>query len=169
MTVIEQLKRDEQKIRRKIEELRKSIEKELSVAEADLSHIVGAIAFYERDTNANRQFVLSNVASEWEAPKLRGMTHKQAVVAIAKHNNGVIKSREAKKLMIRAGVMSETKNASRMVHNAIKSTNRFVSIGPGEYRLKEAGVGPASTSISSASTSVLNAVERDIFGVKPVQ
>jgi hypothetical protein len=134
--VIEQLKCDEKKVRTKIEDLRKSIEKELSAAEVDLNHILGAISYYERESNETKQFMLANVAHEWELPKLRGMTHKEAVVAIAKKNNGIVRSQDAKRLMIRAGIMRETRNSSRMVHNAIKGTNLFDSIGPGEYRLK---------------------------------
>jgi len=135
-TVIEQLKRDEQKIRRKIEQLRSSIEKELSAAENDLGVLVAAIAFYERGKGDANQVVPLNVARESEGPKLRGMTHKQAVVAIAKQNNGFIRSLDAKKLMIRAGIMKDTRNASRMVHNAIKGTHLFEPISPGKFRLK---------------------------------
>ncbi len=135
-TVIEQLRILEQKTRRKIEGLHKSIEKELSVAENDLAHILGTIACMERGKESVSNPLLTTFARELEGPKLRGLTHKQAVVAIAKHNSGVIKSLDAKKLMIRAGIMKDTRNASRMVHNAIKGTHLFDPIAPGKFRLK---------------------------------
>ncbi|MGA2416980.1 MAG: hypothetical protein ABSF59_21185 [Candidatus Sulfotelmatobacter sp.] len=161
LAVIDQLKRDEQKIRRKIEALQSSIQKELVAAEADLGHILGAIAYYERDKEHSRQFTLNAASNEWETLKLRGMTHKEAVVAIAKKNNGVVRSQDAKRLMISAGVMKATKNSSRMVHNAIKSANLFEPIAPGEYRLKETS--------SKSGSAVFDPSKGAFADLKPVQ
>jgi len=136
-SVIEQLRQDERELRIKIEDLRRSIEKKISAAESDLAHILGTIAFYEREQVCGHQLTtLETPVEDSDLSKLRTMSHKEAVVAIAKRNNGVIKSQHAKELMIRAGIMAQTKNSNRMVHNAIKGTGRFERTAPGEYRLR---------------------------------
>lgn len=74
---------------------------------------------------------------EFPIGKLRKLTQIQAVVAIAKHYGGIVKAQDAKRLMIRANVMRETKNSTNITHNVIIRSGKFERIGPGEYRLKE--------------------------------
>ena len=147
--MIEELKMTEERLRRKIEEMKGP----LAQAEEDLRSIVGTIAFYERN-----QHVPNTIAAAvtmdirvgvFSAANLRGMTHKQAVVSIAKHNGGTIRAQEAKRLMIQAGIMRETKNSTRMVHNAIISTGRFDRIAPGEFRLRVPAP-PSGTPVAAA-------------------
>lgn len=147
--MVEQLRKDEQKIRKKIEELRSSIEKELSAAESDLAHILGAIGYYERLQREDKEIV--SLVHETPEPKLRGLTHKQAVVAIAKQNGGIVRSSQAKKLMIRAGIMADTKNSNRMVHNAIKASKLFDPISPGKYRLRSFAAPVADGPLATAA------------------
>jgi hypothetical protein len=75
---------------------------------------------------------------EFPLRKLRKLTHTQALVEIARHNGGLLKAQEAKVLMIRAGVMRDTKNSTHMVHGAIARSEAFERVGRGEYRLKQA-------------------------------
>ena len=147
--MIEQLKRDADTLRTKIEGQK-----------TELNHLLGALAFYERQRQQPQQLSFVVSPHHGEELKLRGLTHKQAVVAIAKSNGGRIRSLDAKKLMIRAGIMSETPNASRMVHNAIKGSGLFVSISPGIYRLAEN---------TPPSVSAIDPKFTDLASVKPVQ
>jgi hypothetical protein len=142
--LIDELKKAEEAVRRKIEELRKPV----AQAEEDLRNILGTIAFYERSrptmtvqitataSVAPATRPIAAVVGVFGAANLRGMTHKQAVIAIAKHSGGIVKAQTAKHLLIQAGVMRQTKNSTRMVHNAIINSDRFERIGPGEFRLK---------------------------------
>lgn len=135
--IIEGLKKTEEALRRKIEDMKKPI----AQAEEDVRAIAGAIAFYERGTVVQAAPIVTTSLSVTSAgvfgvANLRDMTHKQAAIAIAKHNGGIVKAQEAKRLMIQAGIMRPTKNSTRMVHNAIVSSGRFDRIAPGEYRLK---------------------------------
>jgi hypothetical protein len=75
--------------------------------------------------------------AEFPIGKLRSMTQLQAVIAIAKHLGGTVRAQDAKHLMIRAGVMRETKNSTNITHNIIIRSGKFYRIAPGEYRLKE--------------------------------
>ena len=76
-------------------------------------------------------------APEFSVTKIRNMTQVQALLAIAKHYNGVIRAQEAKRLLIRAGVMRETKNSTNIIHAVILRSEKFERIRPGEYRLRD--------------------------------
>src|ERR1022692_242249 len=74
---------------------------------------------------------------EFPIAKIRNMTQVQALVTIAKHNNGIIYAQEAKRLLIKAGVMRQTKNSTNIIHAVIVRSEKFEKVKPGEYRLKE--------------------------------
>jgi hypothetical protein len=159
--MIEQLKSDEASLRRKIEEMKGP----LAQAEEDLRNVAGAIAFYERSA-APKALAFANTPSQsasvtaFSPSALRGMTHKQAAIAIAKHNGGIIHAQSAKHLMIQAGIMRETKNSTRMVHNAIIGSERFDRIAPGTFRLR------VPTLPSGTPTA---AIAAGLFHPKPIQ
>jgi len=137
--IVEHLRKTEASLRKKIEDLRRSIERPIAEAERDLEHIAGAIAFYERDKFSS---VLSQMAKqtvsvlEINIPRLTGMTHVEAIVAIAKANGGLVRAQDAKRLMIKAGVMRNTRNSTHMTHNAILRSGLFERVAPGEFVLK---------------------------------
>lgn len=147
--LIAQLKATRDALRKKIEELR-------AQSEADLQNIEGTISFYERQGLVARSATLTLTANNPPTPfgvaNIRNMTHKQAVIAIAKSNGGIVRAQEAKHMMIQAQIMRPTKNATRMVHNAIVSSGRFDRIAPGQYRLRPPTpiVAPAPASAPSA-------------------
>src|SRR5271165_2910002 len=125
--MVDELKKAEIALRRKIEETKAL----LAEVEEDLRHIIGVIAFYERNppmlevARPNEAFERGFSVGVYTTATLHGMSHRQAVIAIAKHGGGIVRAQEAKKLMIEAGVMRNTKNATHMVHNAIISSERF--------------------------------------------
>ncbi len=136
--IVSQLRADEKTIQEKLEKMRKPI----AQLEADLQCLQGAIAFYQRNAsnNSGKLVELEEAITEAMATiptsRLKGLSHSDAVIAIAKYNGGVVRTQEAKRLMIKAGIMSRTKNSNNMAHNAIKRTERFERVSPGEYRLK---------------------------------
>jgi hypothetical protein len=138
--IVNQLRADEKAIQEKLEKLRKPI----AQLEADLQHIQGAIAFYQRSSTSNKTVIEEQVIVEGYAAipvsRLKGLSHSDAAIAIAKYNGGIVRTQEAKGLMIKAGIMSRTKNSTNMAHNAINRTDKFERIAPGEYRLKEANL-----------------------------
>lgn len=167
--MIEHLRRAQESVRRKIEETKTS----LAQAEEDLHNIIGTISFYERNlpmreiARPSMNLAPMKPMGTFGPSSLHGMSHRQAVVAIAKHNNGTIKAQEAKRLMIQAGVMRDTKNSTHMVHNAIITSERFERIGRGEFRLKPIGI----VVRSAPATGVANSEEltRMVGTTKPVQ
>lgn len=84
--------------------------------------------------------------------KLRKLTQVQALLVIAKHYGGTFKAQEAKRLLIKAGVMRETKNSTNIIHAVIVRSEKFEKVRPGEYRLKE--LPPTPTGMSIIQTPV---------------
>jgi hypothetical protein len=119
----------EKSLKEKLERLRKPYVQ----AEDDLKNVLGTIAILKRSLRPTSS---ENFDGTIQSVNLRGMTHKDAVVAIAKANGGVVVAQDAKRMMIKAGVMSATKNATNMTHNVIIKSELFDRIGPGEFRLK---------------------------------
>lgn len=102
----------------------------------DIEHLNGAIALFEKE--ALSQLTLVSPSTDFPIGKLRNLTQLQAVIAIADHNGGMVRAQDAKRLLIRAGVMRETKNSTNITHNVIIRSKLFERVGPGEYRLKPA-------------------------------
>jgi hypothetical protein len=170
--MIAQLQSDAEGLREKREKLRKPF---LQVEE-DLKLISAAIAFYERERAGNTRplaelgELVNETATQMAASRLRGMTHSQAVVAIAKVSGGVVRAQDAKQLMIKAGIMSKTKNSTNMAHNAILRTGLFDRIGPGEFRLKSPSPPPNGGVILATSNLASGAGDHGLFSPsKPVQ
>jgi len=69
---------------------------------------------------------------------LRGLKQLPALKAIARARNGIVRTLEAKDLMVKAGVVKDSKNAYKMVYNLIKTSDEFQPTeNRGEYRLIE--------------------------------
>jgi len=114
---------------------------EIGCLEKTLEHLNSTIEMLEKDTVEDSMAaaaVAVPVPAEFPIGKLRRLTQAQAVVTIAKYGGGVVKAQDAKRLMIRAGVMRDTKNSTNITHNVILRSGKFERIAPGEYRLKEA-------------------------------
>jgi len=131
--VLARLQIMEKGLQEKLDRLRKP----LLQVEEDLQHVLGTIAFLKRDIKpADSEDGPPEEISRLST-KLKGMTQLAAVITIAKARGGKVRTQDAKRLMIKAGIMSATKNATNMTHNVISRSNRFQRIAPGEYMLRE--------------------------------
>ncbi len=110
------------------------VDKEIENVQATIASLKNTSLSAER---LGDLFVSEPVISEFPLAKIRNMTQVQALVTIAKHNNGIIRAQEAKRLLIRAGVMRQTKNSTNIIHAVIVRSEKFEKVKPGEYRLKE--------------------------------
>lgn len=81
-------------------------------------------------------------------------TQLQGLIAIARRNGGMLYTKDAKHLLQRSGLMSQTKNASNILYNVINRSERFRHIKAGEYQLIES-IAPKMESVSSAGSAVL--------------
>lgn len=69
------------------------------------------------------------------ADSLRGKTYLEAIMAIAKANNGIVKVTEAKRFLLEAGVAMKPKTAYQIITGTIIRSERFERIAPGQYKL----------------------------------
>jgi hypothetical protein len=75
--------------------------------------------------------------------KLRGLTQPEALIRIVQENGAVLRTVEAKPILIKAGLAKgQQKNVYGHIFQLMKGTERFAKlgvrwkkIGPGEYRL----------------------------------
>jgi len=70
--------------------------------------------------------------------EFKGLTQIEALVKIAKDNgNNRFRLKDAKKLLLTAGLVKSKKNASTILFTAIQRSERFKRVAPGEYELIE--------------------------------
>jgi hypothetical protein len=123
----------------------------------EIEHVTATMRSLQQPTSR----ASSAVAEEFPVGKLRKLTQVQALVVIAKHYGGTFKAQEAKRLLIKAGVMRETKNSTNIIHAVILRSEKFERVRPGEYRLKT-----DNSRLASADKTTLN----ELFPAsKPVQ
>lgn len=71
--------------------------------------------------------------------KIEGKTHVAAMVEIAKSNHGVLLPKEAKRLMVQAGLFKTPQNAAGAIYSALSRSEIFRKVEKGRYRLIEEG------------------------------
>ncbi len=123
----EHLSELEAKRNRMVQEIDKQIE-----------HVRATIASLRNTSSTEAQIERGSLIAEFPLAKIRNMTQVQALVTIARNeNDGIIRAQDAKRLLIKAGVMRETKNSTNIIHAVIVRSEKFERVRPGEYRLKE--------------------------------
>lgn len=145
--------------------LRKTLEELDSQArelDAKREQIRGTIRHLEeaRKTATKRAEVsLSSVpnleSEETEKPfpyhKIKNLSQPRAMVVIARHFDGILRTRNLAQILVAAGVMRKTKNTSAMASRLLRTSDRFERISEGLYRLK--GSESKSTDIESQRSS----------------
>jgi hypothetical protein len=132
---------------------------ELEQIKADLTNQVGKLRNQLREAEGRLVAVTlaievwkskgSAAASEIEINpylrSLKGLTQVQALIKIAKDNgNNRFKLKEAKKLLLDAGLVKSKKNASTILFTAIQRSEKFMRVAPGEYELLPSQSFPAA-------------------------
>jgi len=117
-------------------EKRERLMRPLQELDQEIEHVSATVRALQK-TNPSYPRVDPQLTEEFPIGKLRRLTQVQALIVIAKHYNGTIRAQEAKRLLIKAGVMRETKNSTNIIHSVILRSDKFSRIAPGEYRLKE--------------------------------
>lgn len=75
---------------------------------------------------------------------LAGKTHLDALIDIAKANGNLLVVKTARRLMARAGLFKNPKNASSVLFTAISRSGKFKQISKGKYELMESKDGQKS-------------------------
>jgi hypothetical protein len=119
---------------RYLKAMRDGLMQQMEKLDENIEHLNATITLLEKESVSQAAPVIP--AQDFPLGKLRNLTQSQAVLAIAKHNGGVVKAQDAKRLMILGRVMRDTKNSTNITHNVILRSGLFERIAPGEYRLK---------------------------------
>lgn len=126
ISYLTQMKRDMLKRR---EQLMRPVGK----LDEELAHVVGALEVLLREPEGKIDDIKVSIIP---MGAIRRMSHREAVIEIARRFGGVIYAQSAKKILIQSGCMSDTRNSTNMVHNAIVQSGKFERIGRGQFRLK---------------------------------
>lgn len=108
-------------------------------AEQEIEHVTATIRSLQKPPGPAVS-VTGTLTVDFPIGKLRKLTQVQALTVIAKHYGGTFKAQEAKRLLIKAGVMRETKNSTNIIHSVILRSDKFEKVRPGEYRLRSARI-----------------------------
>lgn len=133
----------------------------LQQLDQEIEHIDATVRSLQKPKPTGFAALTVPTAPEFPIGKIRKLTQVQALLVIAKHFGGAFKAQEAKRLLIRAGVMRETKNSTNIIHAVIVRSEKFDKVRPGEYRLKSSN----DQRLTSADRTTLN----ELFPSKPVQ
>jgi hypothetical protein len=112
---------------------REQLRRPLAQLELEIEHVSATLALALRENKPDNS---SSELPDFPIAKLRGLSQRQAVIAIAQYSGGTLKAQTAKQILLRAGLMKNTKNATNMTHNAFVQSGKFERIGKGEFRLK---------------------------------
>jgi hypothetical protein len=118
--------------RRSLLEKRERLYRPLQEVDQEIEHIDGTLRSLQKPAVT----VTASISFDFPIGKLRKLTQVQALTVIAKHYGGTFKAQEAKRLLIKAGVMRETKNSTNIIHAVIVRSGKFEKVRPGEYKLK---------------------------------
>jgi hypothetical protein len=118
--------------RKALLERREKLYRPLQELDQEIEHIDGTLRSLQKPAVS----VTATVSFDFPIGKLRKLTQVQALMVIANHYGGTFKAQEAKRLLIKAGVMRETKNSTNVIHAVIIRSEKFERVRPGEYRLK---------------------------------
>lgn len=78
---------------------------------------------------------IAGATNGW-ARRLRGMSQHEAVIQIAEDNGGVVRTKDAAEILLKAGLSTaDPRNLYRYVLSFLTTSGKFVKAGKGTYRL----------------------------------
>ena len=135
-------------------ERRQQLMKPLQEVDQEIEHVDATLRSIQQKSTVTAGFRVPFEASDFPIAQIRSLTQVQALVRIAKHCGGTFKAQEAKRLLIKSGVMRQTKNSTNVIHAVIRRSEKFERVRPGEYRLKNF----TATAVGSIAADVPNAI-----------
>lgn len=96
---------------------------------------------------------------------LKGKTQLEALKMIAQSHAGQLRATEARRLLIKAGLIRTPKNAASIIFNVIKKSGLFERMSPGVYRLIDTPAPAPQTQRLAGIDAALKQIEEK-FGHK---
>jgi hypothetical protein len=117
---------------------------ELQEAEAELQAVTKTLQLLTKGRGREEREIESKV--EAFIHELHGLTQVEALVKLAKANGNRLKTKDAKRILVAAGLIKSRKNAANILFTTIQRSERFKRIVPGEYELMTKPVTASLTS-----------------------
>ena len=130
-------------IKAKLSEKTRKLGVELHDAEEALRAVSLAIRVWKNEGAV----AASKIELNPQLREFRGLTQVQALVKLAKDSGmNRFKMRDAKRILVEAGLIKNPKNANTILFTAIQRSEKFKRVAPGEYELisKAPSLVPAS-------------------------
>jgi hypothetical protein len=125
-----QLKR--QLIVQKFEKSLADLDREIEAVNTTLRLLRKSGATLPQDTECSE----SNEQSDFPVEQLQGKTQLEALAFLASANTDhLVSVKAAKALLIKAGLLKDSKNALAMLYTVIARSGKFEKAEPGKYRL----------------------------------
>jgi hypothetical protein len=114
------------------------LRKKKTEVEAQLSLVDAQISAVEITLNLLRTDKMPDLSQTYDSlvSEISGKTLLEALVAVARKSNNRLRVREAKRLLLEAGLLGNSKNALSVLYTTISRSNRFEKVKPGEYKIK---------------------------------
>lgn len=122
-----------EEIKRLIEKLQNKRDRQKTLVDELERQLSSAITTFELMSKGKSPSVGLSISFT----ELQGKTQLEALVAIATANHKKLIVRKARRLLIRAGLIKNEKNASGAIFTAITRSGRFERESPGVYKLIE--------------------------------
>jgi hypothetical protein len=108
------------------------IEAQLSSLEAQINAVETTLKLLKDERSPDLSQMNSSFISE-----LHDKSLIEALITIAQKRENRLIVKEAKRLLIQAGLINNAKNALSILYTTISRSGRFEKIKPGEYKVKD--------------------------------
>ena len=132
-----------QELKRVLQQKLDRLANELERTETELDAVQTTLKLLTKGRTRDER-ELSDKVEAW-INELQGLTQVEALVKLAKANGNRIKTKEAKRLLLAAGLIKSKKNAANILFTTIQRSEKFKRIAPGDYELIEKPVSATLT------------------------
>ncbi len=115
---------------------------ELRETEAELQAVTKTLQLLTKGRGREEQEIESKV--EAFIHELHGLTQVEALIKLAKANGNRFKTKDAKHILVAAGLIKSRKNAANILFTTTQRSGKFMRVAPGEYELLPSQSLPAS-------------------------
>lgn len=115
---------------RDLEARREAIDRELERVQRDIIALRTTLEIYRRFAHLPPKDMEEELAQE-----LGSLTQLQSLVLLAQRNGGIVRTKEAARLLLRVGKISNPRNAYNIVQHLLSDSGRFERVAAGVYQL----------------------------------
>jgi len=121
-----------EELKQRLQAKMESLQQELQDTKLKYQSVLTTLELLGYKTGLN----LSSESTIADISGFKGLTQFQALQRIARNNNGRFRLKDAKRILLGAGLIKTAKNANNIIYNVIqREEGKFKRVAPGEYEL----------------------------------